>query len=431
MPGPFTDLAQMFLQGQQFRANQMKIEGLQADRDFKREQRVQAASKEQLLAPLRSQAFNAKDPEQRKVILGKIASIGGREAAVKLSSELRQVETAQANIDKVKEETELKKVEAVMGKVGAIADAKAKALSRTLSNPESFGAAGQELMFTADSLGVGHLVDKPFWQSAEPPPREALEEFAQEFRDQALTAQDPEFTPMMAQLSAVFGYGTNYNEALKDRQFKQTLGLLMKSKSLAGVIPNPDQSALTTKTTNDLQNQMSVLNKTIDKGGKILEIMDKNPMVQTWIASGASTLGTFIERFGGEGAAPEVLEEYTKTRQNMQTLARSMFISLLTAESGKQVTDEERTFLLKAYGDVENMGPTQLRAALERTMKIAKRGRDIAIQSLRAGGISLREESPTSGGPGPAPRQSGGGPRRVINGTPHTWDSNRQQWVPE
>jgi hypothetical protein len=63
--------------------------------------------------------------------------------------------------------------------------------------------------------------------------------------------------------------------------------------------------------------------------------------------------------------APDVARQYQQARQWLTSFGRIFVLDLLTAKSGKQVTDKEREFLLKAVGDPDNMNYDQYIGALD------------------------------------------------------------------
>lgn len=63
--------------------------------------------------------------------------------------------------------------------------------------------------------------------------------------------------------------------------------------------------------------------------------------------------------------APQWAREFQKSVQWLRGAGRIFVLDLLTSKSGKQVTDKEREFLLKAVGDPDNMTYDEYMSALE------------------------------------------------------------------
>lgn len=141
----------------------------------------------------------------------------------------------------------------------------------------------------------------------------------------------------------------------------------------------------------DLQRGLQVYKRSERSAMDILETLDKNEWLLTHWGKGAEWIRRNAVNVFGEGTDMGRVDELADLRQDLQTAARDMFIKLLTAESGKQVTDQERKFLLRAYGDIDDMDQKTYRRAVQKTLQIMRRNqkdiKEILVLGFEVGGV--------------------------------------------
>lgn len=224
---------------------------------------------------------------------------------------------------------------------------------------------------------------------------EWLEGAEEDYRNAVLEHADPKRLHEEQDIAAGnLGFSNAWTAMrVKPEAFKRELDRIMQARKAAGVtvqLPG-DRVPPTTGVVTTLEQGILMYGGTIRKADRVIDVLEKHPNIQTgWfrLKEKGAEIGEFL---AGPERLPQWAIDIQTLRQELVTDSRAMFIDLLTAKSGKQVTDEERKFLLRAYGDADSMSHTKLIAAIRRTKLIAEEDR-AEMQDFLGRGIPLTEQ---------------------------------------